>query len=163
MTADEFLAGPAEPGRELVNGIVREGPAPDAGHERIALTLGSCLMRHARAGDFGRVTRNGARVPTGLDTVRVADVVFFARDRPPARVPDLVVEVKPSSRKGIDVLERVVDYLNAGVGAFVIVFPSDKSVAVYSDDGVRAYRAGRDLVIPEVLPGLSVPVASLFT
>jgi len=58
---------------------------------------------------------------------------------------------------------KVLDYLRAGVSVVVILDPATRSASVYRDN-VRqeTFEVDQNLVLPDVLPNFSVPVAALF-
>lgn len=123
---------------------------------------------------LGKVLVGEVGVYTGRDpdTVRGADVLFLSKGRYArlkgktgflAVAPDLVVEIRsPSERQG-KVLKKVREYLARGVRLVWVANPKRWTVRAYrSPTDVREF-GGEDLLPgDDVLPGFSVPVASLF-
>jgi Uma2 family endonuclease len=100
-------------------------------------------------------------------------VCFFSHERwPRAEVgrklppvpPNLVVEVfSPGNPRG-KVLEKLAEYLSAGISLVWIVYPKSRSVSIYrTDDEAPVVLKEEDVIenLPE-LPGFRCPVADLF-
>jgi Uma2 family endonuclease len=175
MTAEEFvrLHGD-ESGVELVKGRVVRLPMPGATHGEVRLTAGALIREVVKAAGLGRVMANDTFVRTGPDTYRGADVCYISYARLPKEQPtpkgpleippDLVIEVRsPTDRTG-DIQIKVGEYLNAGVTVVVILDPAIEAAAVYrqTDDFPQRMHNGDELALPDVLPGLAVPVRRFF-
>jgi Uma2 family endonuclease len=174
MTAEEFTARYANVHAELVEGVVKEYPVPFAKHGFACSRVDRVIGHHADTHDLGRVATNDTWVRTGSnpDTVRGADVCFFSYERLPKGevpegllpvAPDLVVEVRSPSEYWTDVFTKVVEYLKAGVRVVVVLDPKTATASVYRPDELQQIFHNSDpLVLPDVLPGFSVPVERLF-
>jgi Uma2 family endonuclease len=114
---------------ELVRGrlVVREPPG--FRHGVVGLAIANRLADFVRRQGLGVVVaaETGFKLFSDPDTVRAADAAFIRRERIPdpqpsgyaALAPDLVFEVlSPSDRAG-EVLNKVGDWLTAGVAAGV--------------------------------------------
>jgi Uma2 family endonuclease len=79
-------------------------------------------------------------------------------------VPELIVEVRSPSDRWSKVLEKVTEYLKAGVVAVIVVDPQSLSVQVHrdTDQMPQTLRDTDELALPDLLPGFSVPVKRLF-
>jgi Uma2 family endonuclease len=79
-------------------------------------------------------------------------------------VPELIVEVQSPSDRWSKVLEKVTEYLKAGVGAVIVVDPQSLSVQVHrdSDQMPQTLQDNDALALPDLLPAFSVPVKRLF-
>jgi len=177
LTADEFARRYDGQRVEYVNGQVREVPMAGRKHGIVCNWIAYYLTAHALANSSGRVFTNDTfvKVPQRADPERVygADVCFvsFARLSKDADVPsgvipatpELVVEVGSPSDSWSDAVSKVLDYLRAGVSVVVILDPATRSASVYRDN-VRQeiFEVDQNLVLPDVLPNFSVPVAALF-
>ena len=154
---------------ELVRGeLVRDSPAGSR-HGAITHHLGRLLGIWAQQEQSGVVfaAETGYKLRTDPDTVRAPDVSSIARDRIPADglpdgywegPPDLAVEVLSPDDRMVDVLDKVRDYLEAGVRQVWIVAPRSNTVAVYrSLQDVRVLTEADDLVGEDPLaqPGRS--------
>lgn len=177
LTADEFARKYDGQHVEYVNGHVREVPMAGGKHGTVCNWVAYYLTAHALANGSGRVFTNDTfvKVPQRGDSERVygADVCFvsFARLAKDTDVPDgvipvtpeLVVEVRSPSDSWSDAVSKMLDYIRAGVSVVVILDPATRSASVYRDQ-VRQeiFETEQNLVLPDVLPGFSVPVAALF-
>ena len=134
-TEDDLLAAP-EDGfkRELVDGEIRMSPA-GARHGHVCMQLGSRLTAFVQTGDMGFVfdSSTGFRLPGG--NVRLPDVAFvasgrFEGDNPPVGFspvpPDLAVEVLSPSDRPRQVLDRIGEYLGAGVPLVWVIDPEGR-------------------------------------
>ncbi len=150
---------------------------PGGKHGKVCFRFAFALGQFFQTNDLGHVFINDTfvKVPTRDDRERVygADICFVSYDRLPKDAelsagilpvtPNLVVEVRSPSDTWTQVFTKIVDYLGSGVPIAVLVDPDTRTVSVYGDAvGQRVLNANDVLTLPEVLPGFSVPVASLF-
>lgn len=175
ITADEFLKMDLGEGRfELVRGeIVEMPPPPEPEHGYICLNSGSILREFGRATGHGYAASNDSAVRVGGGTVRGADVCYYSEARwPKSRLgqghpqvpPDLVVEVVSPSDRPSDVLEKVAEYLRAGVLMVWVIHPRARTLTIYRPHNVPpTVLNDRDTLedLPE-LPGFRCLVADLF-
>jgi Uma2 family endonuclease len=99
-------------------------------------------------------------------------VCFFSYERLPKGpvpggllnvAPDLVVEVRSPSDGWNDVFIKVGEYLSAGVRVVVVLDMTTRSASVYrKDEFQQIFDNGDSLLIPDVLPGFTAPVARFF-
>lgn len=174
LTAEEFLElddvdGPAE----LVRGEVVEMPQPKPRHGQVCFKMAMVLGNHATE-RFGHVLTNDVCIPTkrNPDTVRGADVCYISYDKVPKgplpdgflpAPPDLVVEVRSPTDRWKDILEKVVEYLNAGVTVVCVVDPTTETGRIYrSDRDEEQLKNGDPVTFEDILPGFSVPLKQLF-
>jgi Uma2 family endonuclease len=176
MTAEEFMKADLGEGTfELVRGKVIELPPTMPEHGRVCINVGVALELYGRQSAFGYALGNDAGVQTERDpdTVRGPDVCFFSHDRwprsevgrklPPVS-PNLVVEVySPGNRRG-RILEKLGEYLAAGVSVVWIVYPKTRSVSIYrsEDEAPVVLKEGEFIENLPELPGFRCPVADLF-
>lgn len=159
---------------ELVRGeLVRDSPAGSR-HGAIAHHLGRLLGIWAQQEQSGVVfaAETGYKLRTDPDTVRAPDVSFVSRDRIPADglpdgfwegPPDLAVEVLSPDDRMVDVLDKVRDYLEAGVGQVWIVAPRSNTVAVYKSlQEVRVLTEADDLVGEDPVRGFHCRLREVF-
>jgi Uma2 family endonuclease len=106
--------------------------------------------------------------------IRAPDISFVRTGRVPPRAergpfpavaPDLVVEVRSPTDRQARLLEKVGQYLDAGVGLVWLIDPLRRQVAVYDASGVVAVLGDAQAVLdaPELLPGFAVMLERLFT
>ena len=143
-------------------------------HGKICLRIGRLVDEHAEKHDLGHVMSNDSFVQThsNPDTIRGADVCFYSYERlPKGKVPDgflpvapdLVVEVRSPSERWTEVYGKIVEYLNAGVRVVIVLDEPTATASVYRYDELPQIGYNGDaLVVPDVLPGFSVPVLRLF-
>lgn len=174
-TPEELLSITDRPMPELVRGrlIEREpmGQKSDAIAARLLRLIGNFVEERA----LGLV--NGSQgsyqvFPDDPRKVRIPDVSFTRKDRLPpggpapghSRVaPDLIVEVVSPNDSASDLLEKLDDFLAAGVPLIWVPYPERKTVQVVRRDGTGAWlRAGDTLDGEDVLPGFRCEVAALF-
>lgn len=174
LTADEFDAEYGHlSGVELVDGIVEELPMPGFEHGEVATELGLELGIWKRKTRLGRVAGNDSFVRLNDGTVRGPDIIYISYARMPAEVrspkgmlkhtPELVVEVRsPSDRPG-RVDGKVEEYLESGIDAVLVIDPAVRSASLHRKGELpQVFDNGDDLTIPDILPGFSVKLASLF-
>ena len=175
LTADDFWHLPDEGKRlELVRGEVIEAMPTNGEHGAIAGMFVHFLIQWARpikAGIAG--TESGIILDRDPDIVRAADVHFVRADRLPMGrpsaqfydfAPDLAVEVISPTETAEGVQEKVRDYLAAGTGLVILVYPRTRLLIAHAADGSsRTYREDEVFSDSTVLPGFSCHVAELFS
>lgn len=162
-TEQDLLAVPKDGYKyELVDGEIRVSPAGDR-HSVIALKVAALLLAHARERSLGHVfgADAGFRLPSG--NIRSPDASFVATGRFPddvvpddfaAIVPDLVVEVISPGDRPRSVLDKVGEYLEAGVHLVWVVDPRQERAVVYrSLSEVQELGPSDELDGGDVLPG----------
>ena len=174
MTAAEFAQKHGGDYVELVQGQVKELPMPYPKHGKTCMSMGSFLHNYAEKNDHGHVMSNDSFVQTGTnpDTIRGADLCYFSYQRlPKGKIPDgllpvvpnLVVEVRSPSELWTELFAKVGEYLKAGVDVVIVLDAKSASASVYRPDELQQiFHNGDALVVPDVLPGFSVPVQRLF-
>ncbi len=162
-TEEELLRTPRD-GRkyELVDGEIRVSPAGSR-HGAVTLRIGARLLAFVEEHRLGHVfeSSTGFRLPGG--NVRSPDVAFvargrFERDELPEGfspvVPDLAIEVLSPEDRPRQVLDKIGEYLQAGVRLVWVVDPRKARAAIYrSLTDVREVGAGDALDGEEVVPG----------
>jgi Uma2 family endonuclease len=175
MTAKEFGQRP-DPGypEELVLGRVIEMPPPDRRHGYVCGQAYYLLRPFVDQHDLGRVMTNDSGVITERDpdTVRGADVAYYSYARLPRgplptgygpEVPELIVEVRSASDRWRDVLEKVTEYLKAGVLVVVVLDPEPQVAHVFGpDEPPRILESSDELHFPGVIEGFRVRVGRFF-
>lgn len=173
QTAEDLL-GFRKPGKtaELVRGvlIVREPPSTRHGARsaRLLHVVRDFVVRHDLGDVFAQDT--GFKIEHDPDTVRAPDVAFVARDRLgqipdegyAELAPDWVAEIlSPGDRPG-EVLEKVGQWLSAGVRLVWVLDPLRSHVRVYRPDGtVSTVGAEEELDGEDVFPGFRCPLSDI--
>lgn len=175
MSAEELLTLPDDHLRhELIRGVLTTMPPPGFEHGAIAMRLAGLLHAFVREHDLGIVlaAETGFHLESDPDTVRAPDLAFVRRERLGAGAlprgywrgaPDLAAEVLSpgDSRREVDAKAR--EWLAAGARVVWVVDPRAREVAVHAAAREPVVLTDRDtLDCPELLPGWSAPVDSLF-
>jgi len=176
MSAEQFGLKYAGEHVEYINGEVKEIPMSGGGkHGKVCNWAAFHLTTHG--GSLGHVFINDTfvKVPTKGDPDRVygPDVCFISFDRLPKDaevtastltiVPNLVIEVRSPFDTWTSVFAKIVDYLNAGVSAVILLDPTTQTASVCGNEfWQRTFGPADTLTIPEVLPGFAVEVKKFF-
>jgi Uma2 family endonuclease len=173
LATEQDLRLMPEDGRkyELVDGVICVSPAGFRHGElcvRIVVRLGSFV----EANGLGTVldSSTGFKMPSG--NVRSPDVSFVAegrigRDRGLEGyadvVPDLAVEVLSPDDRARYLMDKVGEYLQAGVRLVWVIDPVQRRAAVYrSLTDVQELGAGDFLDGDDVVPGFRCPLTEIF-
>lgn len=162
-TEDDLRATP-EDGRkyELVDGEIRVSPTGTR-HGQVCVNLVLALGNFVRARALGQVLDSSTGFRLAGGNVRSPDVSFIAAARlgsqPPTDdfcelPPDLAVEVLSPSERPRHVLDKVGEYLEAGIRLVWVIDPSKAKAIVYrSLSDVTELHANDELDGGDVLPG----------
>jgi len=173
-TADDLLHRPNDGFRyELVQGELRRMSAAGYQHGRLVMNVATPLDQFVRAQKLGTVcaAETGFLLSENPDTVRAADVAFIRRERALAAydtvgywhgAPDLAVEVVSPHDLYTDVDEKVTDWLAAGTRMVIVVNPRKRTVTVYQSTTFIVLREEHILDGGEIVPGWTLPVATIF-
>ncbi|HET6883522.1 MAG TPA: Uma2 family endonuclease [Pirellulales bacterium] len=178
LTAEEYAQLPdnGEP-TELVRGRIVATEIPGCRHGRVCARVGTLLANYVDEHGLGYVLSNNAGMVTERqpDTVRGPDISFFSYTRVPKEAnldgyaevaPEVVFEVLSPSDRWPRILERVSEFLNAGVLAVYVVDPKKEAVTAFdtdSDPPGRTLKGDDELTFPEPLTGLRFAVRQLFS
>jgi Uma2 family endonuclease len=177
-----LVHSPASPGLldnesqyEIINGQRMELPPASILAMRVASRLMGKLGLFLNENPLGEVTKGLFHLPLPVDRCRRPDVAFVSAQRiaqKPAQpgsdsawdiVPELMVEVISPSDVAEDIMDRLAEYWAAGTQLIWVVYPTHRLVYVYdAPRQVRLLTAADDLEGGSVLPGLRIPIASLF-
>ncbi|MBI3946263.1 MAG: Uma2 family endonuclease [Armatimonadetes bacterium] len=179
MTGEELRQLPDDGRRyELVGGELVAMTPPGGSHGERALRIGRLLDEFVEEHGLGWVAAaSGVYLAHDPDTVRGPDVLFISRERLGADVrerlgadvevtgyydvvPDLVVEVVSPGDTDTETIEKVGDYLRAGVRLVWVVDIRTRRVTLHP--GAEILSAEDTLTGGDVLPGFAVPVSRLF-
>lgn len=151
---------------ELVRGVLVREPRPGAEHARVQVRLAGRVDAHVERKGLGAVfTDVGVELPGTSRTVRGPDIAFYAAERVPdplprgflETAPDLAVEIVSPSNSASEMVEKVADYLTAGVRLVWVVDPSSRTATVYrSREDIRIVTGDEILDGDEVVPGFRV-------
>ena len=161
-TEEDLRKTPDDGIYELVDGEIRVSPGGGR-HGATSMALVSLLGPYVKEHRLGHVMGpdTGHRLPSG--NVRCPDVSFVARGRFPNEVvpvdyvnlpPDLAVEVVSPKDRPRWILDKVGEYLEAGVRLVWVIDPQKQRATVYrSILEVRELGRDDDLDGGDVVPG----------
>jgi Uma2 family endonuclease len=175
MTIDDLADLSSTPGRfDLIRGeLIRMSPA-GARHGRIAMRIASSILTHVDDSNLGDVyaAETGFILGRDPDILLAPDVAYVRADRLPSDdeqdrflelAPDLVVEVASPSDRLSDITDKVMEYLDAGVGLVWVVEPRRKIVNAYTPDRTsKIFTVEDELDGGDVLPRFKLPVSDIF-
>ncbi|MBC8142629.1 MAG: Uma2 family endonuclease [Armatimonadetes bacterium] len=182
MTWDEYLSEPTVYRRyDIVEGVRIFTSAPLVGHQEISANVNDLLRTYQKRTATGRTLYAPCdvlvrRVPH--IQVRQPDLLFVTNDRlarqPDYRTagylsvtPNLVVEILSDSDRRSVVAAKLADYFTIGVDEIWIIRPEERTVDVLvrsvADYQTDATYTETDALISAILPGLSAPVAGIFS
>jgi Uma2 family endonuclease len=179
MTTEEFLSLPDNgTDRELIRGVPREKPMTvrNRKHTKSAAHFGFVLLSWLRQQPEPRgevhVGEAGVRLFQDPDTTVGIDVAYFApevvqKTAEGARFidgpPVLAVEILSPSDQQEEILDKVRDYLQAGVKLVWVAEPVFRTVMVYRPDAPpQSFNDTEEISGEPHLPGFRAPVSSLF-
>jgi Uma2 family endonuclease len=166
VTLEEFARLPKDGVRHELNaGELLTFPTPKSLHSRIVNAVLDTLVATRALPGAGYIL---SRVPL---TIRQPDISILSPERIRATDPDsyfegapeLAVEVVSPSDSAEDLDIKTKQYFQSGARQVWILYPKTQTVHVFSS-GAAAVILDRDQTLEggDLLPGFSVPVASLF-
>ena len=175
LTIEEFAALPKdERKRELVRGKVIDMNLPKPKHGFYCAEIAAILRNFVKPRKLGRIFSNDSGVITEHepDSMRGPDVGFYSYGAVPAGdvsedyfdvMPELAVEVVSQDDVWARVLEKVAEFLEAGVKIVCVADPRDQTVQIHRSDKPVEHLAGDDeITFPDVLPGFSCQARDFF-
>jgi Uma2 family endonuclease len=175
ITADELLQTPDDGYRyELVKGELRQMAPAGGEHGVTAMKVSIPLGFYVEEKDLGVVcaAETGFQIASNPDTVRAPDLAFVSKARIPHSgipkgywpfAPDLAVEVISPNDRYTEVEEKVLEWLEAGTKAVIVMNPRNRTVTVYNSlTEVAVLKQSDVLTLGDVVPGFSCPISKLF-
>lgn len=158
---------------EICRGRLVAEPAPGFRHGRIVAAIVRELQTYVHQHLNGLVITadSGFLLARNPDTVRAPDVAFVRRERCEALLdepghfpgaPDLAVEVLSPSDRERRIARKVADYLDAGTLEVWLADPERHEVRVCTASAQCVRRGCDSLQSPQLTPGLTILVATLF-
>jgi Uma2 family endonuclease len=170
MTVAEFEKLPDDGNlHELDEGELIVMPPPGLRHGMVQRAVAVALDQAARKAGAGMVvTECGFRLTP--EVVQAPDVAFIREerramisDRHGEFGPDLAVEILSPDDSAARLQRKIGRYLAAGTSIVWVLDPGSVTVNVYQKPGVfRTLTADDQIDAPELLPGFSIPVRTLF-
>ncbi|MHB1757363.1 MAG: Uma2 family endonuclease [Leptospirillum sp.] len=177
-TYEEFMTLP-EGGAcryEIIEGELFMTPSPNSKHQEISGNLFAVIWTHLRSNPFGKVFAAPYDVVFSQDPLQVTepDLVFVSKahasiitEKNIQGVPDLLIEILSPGTAATDRRVKRALYERFGVPEYWIVDPEAEAVQVFRLSNGR-YGIGlefrkEDALDSHLLPGLSIPLATVFS
>jgi Uma2 family endonuclease len=174
LTLAEFEQLPEQEGvrYELDEGelVAMTFPVPE--HNRVIKRIFVLLNEWLRGHPVGEIffPDTGFVLSREPATLRGPDLSFLCQDRlgrmdPKQNIegaPELAIEVVSPSDSAQALNKKVDQYLRSGARSVWVVYPDIRQVHVHTALGVRKLAAEEILDQPDLLPGFSAPVRTLF-
>ncbi|MGH7459506.1 MAG: Uma2 family endonuclease [Longimicrobiales bacterium] len=174
LTADQYarLDDDGNYRTELERGRLIREPRPGEIHGTLVIRMGHYLFEFVEQHGLGRVMADiGVITERDPDTVRGPDLAFTSHARMNVypqpgflgSAPDLCVEILSPSNRASRMLQKVVEYLDAGARLVWVIDPIRKSATEYrSKSDIRILGLNDSLEGYDVLPGFELPLSRLF-
>ena len=168
ITLEEFLVNDYEC-YEYAKGELVPMSMPTMEHGGIGSNIVILLGSHIRQHKLGKIYTAETTFRIG-ESGRKPDVAFVSKARIPENErqaspvpPDLAIEVVSPTDKVYDVLEKVLEYLDAGTQMVWVIEPVFKTVTVYrSQSDIKIFTLNDILTGEEVVEGFQCAVAEIF-
>jgi Uma2 family endonuclease len=170
ITAEQFLAQPRHEDErvELVRGeVVAMGTAQFI-HERVKAKLNRAITAFLIDRSLGEVFVE-TMFRFGNEDVRIPDLSLLLNEQIPQPAPAAVPAIAPaltvevvSSESAADLEDKVELYVDSGCKEVWIVYPEQRAIRTYHPDGGSRLHRQTDTLTCDWLPGLAIPVASIF-
>jgi Uma2 family endonuclease len=128
-------------------------------------TLGETAGLGEACGEVGIVLRRNPDRVVEADAAFILSVSLPARRSPEGyleTIPELVVEVRSRNDTSTEIVGKNEEYFQARVRVVWVIDPATRTVAAHHADGSVQLFRDADTLTCTLLPGFSVPVASLF-
>lgn len=173
ITADDLLQMREDDCRfELVWGELRKRPFLGHIHGMRAGYLQASIGNYAMERGLGLTYSSNTGFQLAPDHVRTANVNFVCQARVGAAgdapgyfpgPPDVAVEMVSHCDTYMDVVEKVIDFLEAGALAVIIVNPRNRTVRIHrSPTYVKLLTESDTLEVDDVIPGWRMPIRDIF-
>ncbi len=154
---------------ELDEGELITMPPAGFEHGDTSVSIITVLATFVKQHGLGKVLSTDTGFVLGEETVRAPDAAFVRKERLVRTkgffrgAPDLAVEVFSPSDSVPQLMRKVRQYLDAGTHTVWVFYPETRQVHMF-ESGKKDRILERDdtLEAPELLPGFSVKVDSLF-
>jgi len=168
ITLEEFLANDYD-SYEYAKGELVPMSFPTMVHGEISSNIVILLGNHIRQHQLGRIYTAETKFQIG-ESGRKPDVAFVSQERLPENrhqaspiPPDLAIEVVSPTDTVYNVLEKVLEYLDAGTQMVWVIEPIIKTVTVYrSRSDIKIFTQNDILTGEEVIEGFQCAVAEIF-
>lgn len=172
--ADDIWDTPEDGNRyEVIDGALSMTPPPLYGHQYASTSLVALIWPHVQRHELGQIVTAPVGVVLDDENGVQPDLVFVSRDRLHIisergieGAPDLVVEILSRRTQSRDRGVKMKRYAAAGVRYYWIVVPRTRSIEEYrltlsGYERIGSHGPG-DTFLPELFPGLEIPVDALW-
>ena len=168
ITLEEFLANDYK-SYEYVKGELVPMSMPTMEHGEISTNIVTLLNNYVRQHQLGRIYTAETTFQIG-ESGRKPDIAFLSQERLPENrrqaspiPPDLAIEVVSPSDTVYNVVEKALEYLNAGTRMVWVIEPIAKTVTVYrAPDDIKFLTQNDTLTGEEVVEGFQCAVTDIF-
>ncbi len=174
LTVENFEAQYLDKRYELLRGVPVEMSTTGMLHQIVSAAIVAKLWTHVTANWLGYVgsSEGGYILARNPDVVRAADASFIAFERVPKSglqdgffpvAPDLAVEVVSPNDRADAIMDKIEDYLHAGVQLVWMIYPKQHKALIYRLNGTIQILTGDEAISGEdVLPSFAVPLNDLW-
>ncbi len=159
---------------ELDNGRLVVMAPPGDRHGAVELNIGTELKVQGERRGFGKARSGEVAIILWRNPDRVvgADAVFIANSFLPIRlskegyletIPDLAVEVRSKNDTLSEILQKVADYLRAGVRAVWVLDLDKKTITEHRhEQEAKVFSKTDTLTVEDIIPRFQVVVRDMF-
>jgi Uma2 family endonuclease len=158
---------------ELIEGEIVSMSPTKVEHGRIEFRLAQLIGQFVDQDDLGvvMVGEVGVYVERDPDTIRAADVLYISHERLAEATPndfldvapELIVEIVSPNDRYAYIQTKIEAYLAIGCDIVLLVEPVSQTVRLYrSPTQVQILQTEDRLTLPDILPGLEIPVSDIF-
>jgi Uma2 family endonuclease len=158
---------------ELVKGVLHEMSPSGKRHGLITSKLHYLLASYVYSKKLGQLTaaETGFKISTNPDTVKAPDIAFISNEKLKEDdnldgysmvMPELVVEVNSPYDVYNEIIDKVNDWLQAGVKEVWVVEPKSKTVVIHNINKVRILKSYEELTSEAILPEFKCKVWEIF-
>ena len=173
ISLEDYLALPVKEGvsYEYDEGRVIEVPTHSLENGEIEMIVGELFRAWVRRSGIDLIVAGSAGFWLTPEVERIPDVCVIRRNRAESMevfhgslrgAPDLAIEIVSKNDTAEEMERKIDQYLAAGAAAVVVLFPEARHVRVCRSSGETRRLGGEALEIPELLPGLRIPIDDLF-
>jgi Uma2 family endonuclease len=155
---------------ELVDGNIIIMSPSGYESEEVGTEFSALLRNWVRPRQLGRVAGSSAGFKLPNTDLRAPDVSFVRAERLKRStedyaelVPDLIVEVKSKTDSLDKLRQKIQEFISLGTQIGILIDPKTRTLEVYRSGEKIILRDGDVLTLPDLLPGLEVVVAEIWS